>query len=193
MKKLTIAVWTACAGIIIATGPGCATVQRGIERAQEWWDQQRGKEPGKPDAPKPDGFPAGMRWLGADISGWRVVSDLDAAVIGGTLHLRYSHSRTWPVAKQKATDGGPLVGNVWVIAQSGGTWYAATWDWMRVGQQSKAAASLRGTGGHIQQAPLSAWTGPRSGEQIGLMVSTPARSAERTVNERTSVAWVTWP
>ncbi len=150
-------------------------------------------KPSRPDAPAAtDGLPAPLVWLDADISAWPVVSPLAASVAGGTLHLQYSHASAWPVARQRAKDGGPLVGNVWVIARIEGTWYAATWDWMRLGQQSKAAASLRGTGGHIQHAPLNRWT-PSPGEPLGLIVSTPARGAERTRNERTGVAWIIWP
>jgi hypothetical protein len=41
-------------------------------------------------------------------------------------------------------------------------------------------------------APLSSWT-PKSGEQIGLMVSTPARLGVPAGRERTNVVRVTWP
>ncbi|MCC5851021.1 MAG: hypothetical protein JJU29_23275 [Verrucomicrobia bacterium] len=134
----------------------------------------------------------GVVWLDTDISGWAQTSTLKAGVSGATLQLNHTQARQWPTANTRASDGGPLNGNVWILVNVGGTWHAATWDWMRSGQTSKGTASVRGTGGHISRAPLNTFT-PRSGETYGFMVSTPARGAERTINERSNVSAVTWP
>jgi len=134
----------------------------------------------------------GVVWLDTDISGWSQTAVLHAGVSGGTLRLSYDKASVWPTTATRASDGGPLNGNCWVIVNLDGTWYAATFDWMRTGQTSKSTAAVRGTDGHIRQSPLNSWT-PRSGETYGFMVSTPARTGERTVNQRSNVSMVQWP
>jgi hypothetical protein len=134
----------------------------------------------------------GVVWLDANVSGWPVTTQLNARVSGGSILLPYDKASSWPVARTRASNGGPLVGNVWIFVNRGGTWYAATWDWMRLGQTSKSTSAVRGTDGHIRSAPLNTFT-PRSGETYGFMVSTPARSSERTINERSNVSMVVWP
>ncbi len=84
------------------------------------------------------------------------------------------------------------MGNAWVFAQIDGAWYATTWEWLRPGQTSKTTNPLQGGKGYIQHEPVRSWR-PQSGELIGLMVSTPARTAERTINERSNVSLVVWP
>lgn len=130
-------------------------------------------------------------WLDANVSSWNQTATLNAGLSGGTIRLDYDKASVWPNAKTKASNGESLVGNCWVFVNLDGTWYAATWDWMRPGQTSKSKSAVRGTGGHIRQAPLNTWT-PRAGETYGFMVSTPARSSERTINERSNVTMVTW-
>ncbi len=135
---------------------------------------------------------SGVVWLDTDVSGWAQTTTLSAGVSGGTIRLDYDKASVWPHASTRASNGGPLVGNCWVFVNLDGTWYAATWDWMRPGQTSKAASAVRGTGGHIGRAPLNTWT-PKSGETYGFMVSTVARTGDRTINERSNVTMVTWP
>ncbi len=135
---------------------------------------------------------SGVVWLDTNVSGWSRTATLNASVGGGMINLPYDKARVWPTTRTRASDGGPLNGNCWVFVQVNGTWHAATFDWMRTGQTAKSAASVRGTGGHIPRAPLNTWT-PRSGETYGFMVSTPARTADRTINERSNVSMVTWP
>jgi hypothetical protein len=62
---------------------------------------------------------------------------------------------------------------------------------LRPGQVCKGITAAN-IGGHIKQSPLANWR-PRSGEQVGFMVSTLARDANRTSNERTNVVLVRWP
>ena len=122
---------------------------------------------------------------------WPVTTTLNAHVSGNTLVLANDKERTWPRGLE-ARGGGAINANAWVFVDVGGTWYAATWEWLRTGQHSKLLSWVKGTDGHIHGAPLSTWT-PKSGETYGFMVSTPARSAVRTVNERSNVSWVVWP
>ncbi len=137
-----------------------------------------------------EGFPAGVRWLHADVSGWRETAALSASRSGGSILLRYDKASAWPVLRQRASDGGPLVGNCWALIERNGTWYAVAWDWMRQGQQSKAVTSFRGSDGHMP-SPLSDFR-PEAGARYGFFVSTAARGSERSGNERSNVSWVTW-
>lgn len=89
-------------------------------------------------------------------------------------------------------------GNVWVIAQVNGTWYAATWDYIRPGQVCKSASGFTwddrrdGIGAHTKQSPLNTWR-PDHGERIGIMVSGFARTSQRTVLERSNIFMTDWP
>ena len=89
--------------------------------------------------------------------------------------------------------GGTTVeGNPWVFAKVDGRWYAATYEWLRPGQECKGI-SASNIGAHIKVSPLSRWT-PQSGETIGLMVSTPARfGPQGPRHERSNVVRVRWP
>lgn len=131
-------------------------------------------------------------WLDADVSGWSSTATLNATVSGDTLFLDYDKADVWPTAQTRATNGGPLNANCWVFVNVDGTWYAGTFDWMRTGGTTRQISAVRGSGGHIPYEPLNRWS-PRSGETYGFMVSTPARTAERTINERSNVSMVTWP
>ncbi|MCC5843636.1 MAG: hypothetical protein JJU05_05230 [Verrucomicrobia bacterium] len=130
-------------------------------------------------------------WLDANVSGWAQTSNLRASLSGNSLRLDHNQASQWPNTRTTASNGGALNGNCWVLVNVGGTWYAATFDWMRTGQTSKSKNSVRGTGGHIRQPPLNNWT-PTPGETYGFMVTTPARTSERTINERSNVSMVTW-
>ena len=169
--------------VLLIACAGCETLRRG----RDWLD---GKiRPGTPESG--DAFPAGTRWLHADASGWAQTATLTASVSGSTIHLRYDKARAWPVLRQRAQDGGPLVGNCWALIQRDEQWYAVAWDWMRQGQQSKGVGSFRGSGGHMP-VPLSDFR-PVRGARYGFFVTTAARGQERSGNERSNVSWVDWP
>ncbi len=169
-------------------------VKEVVESPDDFVAEQR--PPADETAPQEGDWPLGMdgpiRWLDADISGWAQTATLNARVSGSTMELKYDKARSWPIAKQRASDGGPLVGNCWILVKRDNVWYAATWDWMRHGQTSKPVGTVTGTGGHIQHAPLTTFR-PVSGESYGFMVSTVVRARERTINERSNVSMVVWP
>jgi hypothetical protein len=144
-----------------------------------------------PAPPATSDFPPGTRFLHADVSAWPVTATLTASVDARTIHLRYDKANTWPVLRQRAQNGGPLVGNVWALIRYEGQYYAVAWDWMRQGQESKARSAFRGTGGHMP-APLHTFT-PRSGETYHFFVTTAARGTERSGNQRSNLSPVTWP
>ena len=127
-----------------------------------------------------------VKFLHTDVSGWPVTASLHASVGGGTISMPYSKAKVWP-----AVDG--VNANPWVFVNMNGQWYAATFEWFRAGQTSKPVGVLDGSkGDHIKVSPLNGWR-PRSGERIGLMVSSLARTKMRNVQERSNVSMVTWP
>ena len=126
-----------------------------------------------------------VRWLHTDVSSWPVTAGMSASV-GSSINFPYSKAEAWP-----EVDG--VNANCWVFANVNGTWYAATFEWLRRGQTSKPKGVLDGSmGDHIKVSPLSSWR-PASGERIGLMVSGLARTQLRNVKERSNVVMVTWP
>ena len=137
-------------------------------------------------------FPAeisgSIKWLNADVSGWAQTANLNASVGGGTISMPYDKARVWP-----GRSG--VNANCWAIVNIGGVWYAATFEYLKSGQQSKPMSVLSktdGKGDHFKVSPLSSWT-PRSGERIGLMVSGLVRGGNRNVQERSNISMVTWP
>jgi hypothetical protein len=147
--------------------------------------------PDLPDASS-DAIPLNtVRWLGPNISAWPITTELTLSISGGVFRLHNDKSRLWPGGLE-ARGGGQINGNAWVFVNVGGTWHAATWEYLRVGQHEKKKEWVKGTDGHINSAPLSTWV-PRSGETYGFMVSTLARGGVRTINERSNVSLITWP
>jgi hypothetical protein len=144
--------------------------------------------PETPSAPPPEttGDLVGVTWLHANVSSWPQTATLDAAVAAnGTVSLSYDKATAWPGI-------GGLNANPWVIVKwQDGKTYAATWEWLRTGQTSKAMGG-KSWGGHIKVSPLSKWE-PKRGERVGIMVSGLARDGRRNVKERSNVDWVIWP
>jgi hypothetical protein len=136
-------------------------------------------------------------WLHADATEWEESSEIsDVTFVGSgrdVTQICFPHSKAgrWPRS-------GVGEGNVWIFAEIDGTWYAATWDYIRVGQVCKGANGFtwgdrrHGVGAHTQRPPLEGWT-PRSGETVGLMVSGFARTTERTTLERSNIFLTEWP
>ena len=142
--------------------------------------------PGGGSAGGPPGLdPRSITFLDPDISGWPETSRITRLEIGAPpICIYHTKAGQWPVK-----DG--LEGNPWVIANMGGRWYAATWEWLGPGQQCKGM-SAEAIGPHIGRAPLSSWR-PRSGELVGWAVSARARFRADTVQERSNVVWSRWP
>jgi len=132
-------------------------------------------------------------WLHTNVSGWRQTSTITSVTLGAPpICIDHTKRGRWPAGNFSGS-GAIVDSNLWVFANIGGTWYAATWEWLRAGTTCKnfGASDFRT---HVNGAsPLSSWT-PRSGERIGLMVSTPARLGPAgPVHERTNVVLRTWP
>ena len=136
------------------------------------------------------GFPAeidtAVRWLHTDVSAWPQTASLNASIGGGTINMPYSKAKVWPAS-------GGVNANCWAIVNIGGTWYAATFEYLRSGQTAKPTAVLDGSkGDHFKVSPLSSWR-PSSGERFGIMVSGLARGGLRNVQERSNISMVTGP
>jgi hypothetical protein len=123
-------------------------------------------------------------WLDQNVSGWPTTASMSASVGGGAVHMPYDKANVWP------GNGQGLNANTWIFVNQGGTWYGATWEWLRVGQTSKSAASVSGS--HIKKAPLQGFS-PVSGETYGFMVSGLVRLGSSNVEERSNLSMVTWP
>ena len=187
---------------IIAKASPCFTPERFggvimpyvIERIEEYraagGTLDRWPEVIEPPAPDPVPPPATfdlsqVKWLHYDVSGWPVTTALDASVSkSGAVTLHYDKARVWP-----EVDG--AVANPWVFVQLDGQWYAATWEWLRPGQQSKDMGG-KSWGGHIKRPPLSSWE-PKPGERVFMMVSGLARSGTKNVKERSNLCEVSFP
>ena len=131
-----------------------------------------------------------VNWLDTNISGWAQTSTITAVSIGSPpINIEHTKAGQWPAI----TSGGTIVeGNPWIFAKVDGQWQAATYEWLRPGQTEKQI-SAENIGEYTKKAPLDGWQ-PKSGETVGLMVSTPARGGpDGPVNERSNVILVTWP
>ena len=130
---------------------------------------------------------AGVKWLHHNVSGWAQTASLSAGVSGSSMRVASSKANSWPT---KTVGGTQVNANPWIFVYRSGTWYAATWEWLRPGQTSKAITSVHGS--HIKKSPLNTFV-PVSGEVYGFMVSGLARDKTRNVSERSNVVMVRWP
>ena len=131
-----------------------------------------------------------VNWLDTNVSDWAQTSAITGVTIGSPpIAIEHTKAGQWPAI----TAGGTVVeGNPWVFANVDGEWYAATYEWLRPGQTEKQI-SAEEIGANTKKAPLDGWQ-PKSGDIVGLMVSTPARfGPEGPTNERSNVVLITWP
>ena len=127
--------------------------------------------------------PGSINFLHANVGGWPVTSSLGVSIGGGTISMPYDKANVWPAV-------GGVNANPWIIVNVNGQWTAGTFEWFRKGQTSKPTSVVEG--GHIKAGALSSFR-PVSGETYGFMVTSLARDAKRTVNERTNIVLAQWP
>ena len=174
---------------------------RGIEseNSATWSFTTSARQP--PPGTGDDIDPSTIRWLHTNVSGWAQTSTITDIRIrdvpAGGICIEHTQSGSWPGVNSRL--GSVVAGNAWVFANIGGTWYGATYDWLRPGQICKL--TVRGKhdrpsielGPHTKQPPISGWV-PRTGERVGFMVSTLARfGPEGDRQERSDIMVVTWP
>jgi hypothetical protein len=139
-------------------------------------------------------------WLHTDVSDWDVTSTVESAHITYTeLCVYHSMAGKWPevLGIFPEEPEAPMEGNIWVIARVDGLWYAATFDYLRPGDECKYDGYTQdheGPGPSTFEAePLFSWA-PRLGEPIYLFMSTVARHEPLgPLNERSNYVRVLWP
>jgi hypothetical protein len=134
--------------------------------------------------------PAQVAWLDADVSRWARTSRITRADTGDD-HITIDHTAAgrWPTVL--LGDDGAVEGNPWILVQRDGRWYGHTYEWLAPGQSRKAVTGEDLAAITSSQAPGVSFR-PRPGELVGLMVSAPARSGDRTVEERSNIVLVRW-
>jgi hypothetical protein len=148
--------------------------------------------PSEPPPPLPNNL-AGVVWLHHNVTKWPQTANLSSVTFkGDSICLKYNKSGVWPgvvINKEKNTI---VNGNPWIFVYQNGTWYAATWEWLRVNQTCKSADSVAGD--HIKQNPLQDFL-PVPGATYYFMVSGLARNypSIKNVKERSNVVKVVWP
>jgi hypothetical protein len=148
--------------------------------------------PKPPPPPPPADDPIDLSkvtWLHTNVSKWAVTADLKSVKIGSTtITLDYDKACVWP--GQTVNDGPEVNANPWIFINLSGTWYGATWEWLKTCQTVKNLYAVDGS--HIKMPPLDTWH-PVSGEVYYFMVSGLARQTQRNVEERSNLVKVVWP
>ena len=125
-----------------------------------------------------------VTWLYPDVSAWPETGTMSRVeVVGDTIFLEYDKTNEWP-----NTNG--LNANVWIFIEKDGTWYAATFEYMRQGYTWRGRNTVAGD--HIKREQFNGWR-PASGTQYGFMASGLVRGGLSNVQERTNVYMYTWP
>ena len=118
----------------------------------------------------------------------------DVVQSGDQICVNHTKAGQWPLADIFGT--GPVIeGNIMIVAQFSGKWYGAGFDWLGQGRTCKTMPANEYGRDQIRVYPMDAsWAGPRAGDQVGLLVSTPSsdRIPIRTVDERSNIVVVTW-
>lgn len=124
-----------------------------------------------------------------EVGEWPITVQIsDVQVKGGRLYWQQSGA-VWPEAKKKGWKK-PAIGNIWVLGKIKGKWHAATWDWIGPGQRIKQLPRFEET--NDIHGVLEGWF-PMPTEEVGFCISTFARDATRSVNERSNIVIVRWP
>ncbi len=135
-----------------------------------------------------------VRWLHTNVSSWARTSTITGVdITSDQICVYHTKAGEWPISEFGDEDPIEVEGNVWIFANIGGTWYAATYDWLRPGQECKNVTGPELGVDQIRIPPLDASWEPQSGDLVGFMVSTRARDSVRAGEERTNVHVMRWP
>jgi hypothetical protein len=134
-----------------------------------------------------------VRWfVDCDISDWPIQERvLNVSISSSEICVDY----TGRGSKPTFDIGIPVDGTVWVFAQFGGVWYGATWDHLRPGTFCKAENAHTLGSEQINRPPMDGSWVPRSGDQVGFMVSGGyvRRTCDPQTVWRTNIELITWP
>lgn len=140
-----------------------------------------------------------ISWLSpasTNVSDWAVTSRITGVTIeGDDICIYHSKSGQWPLV---SIDGNPpnIEGNPMIVVNVNGEWYGAGFDWFGQGRACKHMPRYEYGRDQIRVWPLDgSWPGPRSGEEVGVLVSTPSsdRVPVRSLNERSNIVRVRFP
>jgi hypothetical protein len=136
--------------------------------------------------------PSQITWLHRDVSRWSITSRITSvSITSSEICVDHTGAGRFPTSRFGTID---VEGNVWIVAQFNGRWYAGTYDWLRPGQICKAVTGGELGRDQIRIPPMDAsWPGPRSGEMVGFIVSARARDDVQAGAERTNIKLVRWP
>jgi hypothetical protein len=144
-------------------------------------------EPAGSDSPAKNGADdidlSTVAWDGCDIRKWPVTTTVSAS-IGSKIVVSFDKANAWPPGR------GELNGNLWVIANVGGKWRAATCEWLKHGQTVKERKCLASD--HVQSSAWGGWKA-QSGDTLYLAVSGLCRDPARNVSERSQFQKVKVP
>ena len=140
-----------------------------------------------------------ITWLSpatTNISDWPATSTVNNISINGdTVCIDHTKAGQWPLV---SIDDNPpnIEANILIVVNVDGKWYGGGFDWLGEGRICKSVDPSEYGRDQIRVPPLDgSWHGPRSGEEVGLLISTPSsnRIPVRSVNERTNIVLVRWP
>ena len=143
--------------------------------------------------------PRSIIWLSpatTNISDWPATSRINnISVAPPTICIDHEKAGQWPLV---SIDDNPpnIEANILIVVKVDGQWYGGGFDWLGEGRICKTVDPSEYGVDQIRVHPLDgSWHGPRSGEEVGLLISTPSsnRIPVRSVNERTNIVLVRWP
>ena len=134
-------------------------------------------------------------WIDPNISSWPVTASVTANVSGSSLVINDTKRNVWPKRFHTDLQSDCCNRSLWIFVKNEGQWYAATFEYMRLGQVNKNAEAVNGQ--QIKRAPFfgggTRWE-PAEGEVYGFMTSGMARFNlnNNNVQERSNVALYRW-
>ncbi len=141
-----------------------------------------------------------ITWLSpacTDVTNWKITSTVtDTYVDPRTICVYHTKAGQWPLTDIFGMGVDNIEGNMLIVAMYDGRWYGGGIDWLGSGRVCKGMTAEEIGADQIRVAPLDAsWPGPRAGDRVGLLVSTPSsdRIPMRTINERSNIKVVIWP
>jgi hypothetical protein len=143
--------------------------------------------------------PKSITWLSpasTNVGDWAVTSTITGVTVeGDTICINHTKSGQWPLV---SIDDNPpnIEGNPMIVVKRDGQWYGAGFDWFGEGRTCKHMPRDEMGRDQIRVWPLDgSWGGPGSGEEVGVLVSTPSsdRIPVRSINERSNIVLVRFP
>jgi len=159
--------------------------------------------PTPPPAPPPGGGGGGgstgdelnlndVTWVkGVPIANWAVTSTLTRVTSGSDFCTEHTMAGRWPILGFFDIPGVTVEGNQIMIANINGKWYGGGGEWLRPGQVCKFLGNDVGASVYYDSPPLQYWS-PKTGEVVGVAVSTPSRAGQWGTAERSNVILIRW-